>query len=141
VHLAHRWIDKTGEPLPGEPERTLLASPIDPGTSSRQSIRVRMPDVVGRYRLRPDMVQEGQFWSRVVDAAAFALADPLRGETVGLVVVAGAGGVEPGELRRFVAERVSRSKVPTRVVVLDTIPLGPTGKVQRSRLPELLGLT
>ncbi len=44
------------------------------------------------------------------------------------------------ELRRFAADRLAPFKTPRRIVVLDEIPTGATGKVQRSRLSSLLGL-
>jgi acyl-CoA synthetase (AMP-forming)/AMP-acid ligase II len=75
----------------------------------------------------------------VADLAAFAVPDDAHGERVNLVVVAGAG-LDVEALRRSARERLAPYKVPARVVVVDAIPLGPTGKVQRSRLPEQLGL-
>ena len=44
------------------------------------------------------------------------------------------------ELRRFVAGRLAPFKVPHRLVFVDDIPKGPTGKVQRIGLAARLGL-
>jgi acyl carrier protein len=51
-------------------------------------------------------------------------------------------GTQPtqAELRRFVSLRLADYKVPRQVLVLDEIPKGPTGKVQRIGLAEKLGL-
>ncbi|AUS79775.1 non-ribosomal peptide synthetase [Actinoalloteichus sp. AHMU CJ021] len=45
------------------------------------------------------------------------------------------GAVNPDELRRLAAERVPDHLVPADVVVLDSLPLGPTGKLDQSALP------
>jgi acyl-CoA synthetase (AMP-forming)/AMP-acid ligase II len=78
----------------------------------------------------------------VVDAVAFAVPDRLRGEHVGVAVVlrGGAASLDEPELRRFAADRLASFKSPRQIIALNEIPLGPTGKVQRSRLSSLLGL-
>ena len=49
--------------------------------------------------------------------------------------------VSETELREFIATRLADFKVPRRVIFLDEIPKGPTGKPQRIGLAEKLGLT
>jgi acyl-CoA synthetase (AMP-forming)/AMP-acid ligase II len=74
----------------------------------------------------------------VAEAVAFPEPDEKYGERVGAAaVVRGDSGVE--ELVAHCAERLAHFKVPARVVVVDAIPKGPTGKVQRRRLAEQLG--
>jgi acyl-CoA synthetase (AMP-forming)/AMP-acid ligase II len=73
----------------------------------------------------------------VVEAVAFAVPDEKYGETVGAVVVT-RSAVGGDELRAHCAERLAAFKVPGRVHVLDAIPKGPTGKVQRRLLAEQL---
>jgi acyl-coenzyme A synthetase/AMP-(fatty) acid ligase len=43
-------------------------------------------------------------------------------------------------LREFAAERLAPFKVPRKIVFLDEIPKGATGKLQRIGLAEKLGL-
>ena len=78
----------------------------------------------------------------VAEAIAFAAPDRLRGEYVCVAVVLHEHVEQPSdtELRGFAAERLASFKVPRRFVVIEKIPLGPTGKVQRNRLAAILGL-
>ena len=77
----------------------------------------------------------------VAQAVAFALPDPRLGEDVGAAVVLRSDGdVDERALRRFAAERIADHKVPRRIVFLDELPKGPTGKLQRIGLAERLGL-
>jgi thioesterase domain-containing protein len=75
----------------------------------------------------------------VAEAVTFAMRDPRLGEEVAAAVV-----LEPGSeaderaLQNFVAARLSPFKVPRRIVVLDELPTGPTGKLQRVGLAEQL---
>ena len=78
----------------------------------------------------------------VVHAVAFALPHPRLGEEVGAAVVLRESALATAaELRVFVAERLAPYKVPRRVVVVDAIPRGPSGKLVRTNLAEVLGLT
>jgi acyl-CoA synthetase (AMP-forming)/AMP-acid ligase II/thioesterase domain-containing protein/acyl carrier protein len=76
----------------------------------------------------------------VAEAAAFGVPHPRLGEDLAAVVVARQGArLEPAALRTFVAERLAPFKVPSRIVLRDRIPRGPTGKIPRHRLVSLLG--
>jgi long-chain acyl-CoA synthetase len=52
--------------------------------------------------------------------------------------VVASGGVNPAALRAFCGERLAPFKVPRRIHVVDAIPKGPTGKVQRTTLGAAL---
>lgn len=75
----------------------------------------------------------------VAQAVAFALPDERLGETVAAAVVPVSGAtIEAGELRAFAATRLPVSAVPDRIVTLDQLPTGPTGKLQRIGLADRL---
>lgn len=75
----------------------------------------------------------------VQQAVAFAVPHPTLGEDVAAAVVRCDGStIDEGELRRFAFERLALFKVPSRIVFVDTIPKGPTGKLQRIGLYEKL---
>ena len=77
----------------------------------------------------------------VAQAVTFAMPHAKLGEEVGAAVVLREGGaaVEP-EIRAFAAGRLADFKVPRQVVILEEIPKGATGKLQRIGLAEKLGL-
>src|SRR5687768_15228235 len=68
----------------------------------------------------------------VAEAATFAAPHARWGEDVASAVVLhpGAASTER-ELRRFVAARLTRFKVPSQILIVDRLPLGPIGKLQR----------
>ena len=77
----------------------------------------------------------------VSQAVTFAMPHRSLGEEVAAAVVL-REGAESGQddIRRFAAARLAAFKVPRRVVVLDEIPKGATGKLQRIGLAAKLGL-
>jgi len=76
----------------------------------------------------------------VAQAVVFAMPDNTLGQDVGAAVVLRDPHIMEGQLRQAVAARLAHFKVPHRIFVLDALPLGPTGKPQRSGLAEKLGL-
>jgi len=77
----------------------------------------------------------------VAQAVCFAVPDDSLGEHVGAAIVAKPGsGLTASQLRTFASERLVKFKVPRTVVLLDTIPVGPTGKFQRTIMARQLGL-
>ncbi len=77
----------------------------------------------------------------IAQAVAFGVPHATLGEEVAAAVVLRDGAaVTEIELRRFTADRLAPFKVPRRVLVVDEIPKGPTGKLQRIGLAAQLGL-
>ncbi|RWU21119.1 acyl-CoA synthetase [Pseudomonas alkylphenolica] len=77
----------------------------------------------------------------VLEAAAFAIADPVLGEAVGLAVHGQAGRLpQETQICAFIAERLAAYKVPAQVFrVLEPLPRNATGKVLKAQLQESLG--
>jgi oxalate---CoA ligase len=72
---------------------------------------------------------------QVAEAAAYAVAHPRLGEDVAAAVVLHKGAnVTADELREFLAAHLSAFKIPRRIDIVDQLPKGVTGKVQRKRL-------
>jgi len=71
----------------------------------------------------------------VAEAVAYAVPDERYGEQVAAAVVL-RGDATAKELTKHCAERLASFKVPISIAVLDSIPKGPTGKVQRRLLAE-----
>jgi oxalate---CoA ligase len=73
----------------------------------------------------------------VREAVAFGVPDAKWGEVVHAAVVA--TEVSDADLRAFCAERLAAFKVPRRIHVVEEIPKGPTGKIQRNTLAGAFG--
>jgi len=77
----------------------------------------------------------------VAQAVTFALPDPRLGEDVAAaVVLRQSDAATELELQKFVSQRLAAFKVPRCIVMLDALPKGPTGKLQRLGLATALGL-
>ena len=71
----------------------------------------------------------------------FALPHPKLGEEVAAAVVLSSGSTcDDKDIKSFAKERMADFKVPRHVVILDEIPKGATGKMQRIGMAEKLGL-
>ena len=93
-----------------------------------RGFRVELGEIEAVLRACPGVVQ-----------AVVVARDDLGGQRqlVGYVTVDAAevGQLSPAGLRRDLARRLPGYMVPAHVVVLDTLPLTPTGKVDRKALP------
>jgi long-chain acyl-CoA synthetase len=70
--------------------------------------------------------------------AVFGVDDERWGQRVCAAVV---GEARPSEVLAFARDQLAGYKCPKDVYVVDELPYTATGKLQRSRLPALLGLT
>jgi oxalate---CoA ligase len=101
-----------------------------------------------------EMINRGgeKVWPREVDEVllehpavfqivTFSIPHAQLGEVVGAAIVLQKGAeASEVEIQRFAAERLSDFKVPRVIVFLDSIPCGPTGKLQRVGLARRLGI-
>jgi acyl-CoA synthetase (AMP-forming)/AMP-acid ligase II len=78
----------------------------------------------------------------VRQAVTFAMPHPTLGEDVAAAIVLREGATATErEIRDYAASRLAAFKVPKRVLILDEIPKGATGKLQRIGLSDRLGLS
>ncbi|HTD21723.1 MAG TPA: acyl--CoA ligase [Terriglobales bacterium] len=78
----------------------------------------------------------------VATALAFGVDSALLGERVYAAVVPREGQqVTERELKRFASDRLAKFKIPRRILILDEIPKGPTGKMQRIGMAQRLGIS
>jgi len=77
----------------------------------------------------------------VQQVVTFAMPHDKLGEEVAAVVVLRDGeSAEEKEIREFAGTRLADFKVPKKIIFMDEIPKGATGKLQRIGLAEKLGL-
>ena len=78
----------------------------------------------------------------VAQVVTFAMPHAKLGEEVAAAVVLREGHtLDEHGLRAFCAERLAPFKIPRKIVFIDEIPKGATGKLQRIGLAEKLGLS
>ena len=104
----------------------------------------RLKEIINRggEKISPREVDEALLaHEAIAQCVAFAVPHPRLGEEVAAAVVPAAGAaLTEREVREFAAQRLAAHKTPRRVVFLDELPKGPTGKLQRIGLAERLGL-
>ncbi len=107
-------------------------------------LRGRLKEIVNRggEKISPKEVDEALLaHPGVAQAIAFAIPHPKLGEDIAAAVVTSEGEeVKVSDLREFVAERLAPFKVPRKILFVEEIPKGPTGKLQRIGLAAKLGL-
>jgi len=75
----------------------------------------------------------------VLEAAAVGIDDEAYGqEVIACVALRDGHSCSEDELLKFCADAVGAYKAPKRIYFLDELPKGPSGKIQRLKLPELI---
>ena len=108
------------------------------------SITGRLKEIINRggEKISPREVDEVLMdHPAVAQVVTFAIPHDKLGEEVGAVVVLREGkDATDRELRDFLSQRLADYKVPRKIVFMDEIPKGATGKLQRIGLAAKLGL-
>ena len=119
----------------------------DQGTVDEQgyiSITGRLKEIINRggEKISPREVDELLMdHPAVAQVVCFGMPHPKLGEEVAAVVVLRDGqAATERELQAFVATRAADYKVPKKILFMDEIPKGATGKLQRIGLAAKLGL-
>ncbi len=108
------------------------------------TITGRIKELINRggEKISPREVDEAMMdHPAVAQAVTFAMPHDKLGEEVAAAVVLREGqSVDERGLRDFVAARLADFKVPRKILFLEEIPKGATGKLQRIGLAKTLGL-
>jgi acyl-CoA synthetase (AMP-forming)/AMP-acid ligase II len=108
------------------------------------SITGRLKEIINRggEKVSPREVDEILMdHPAVAQVVCFGMPHPKLGEEVAAAVVLREGqAATERDLQDFVGTRVADFKVPKRILLLEEIPKGATGKLQRIGLAQKLGL-
>ncbi len=102
----------------------------------------RLKEIINRggEKISPREVDEALLeHPSVAQAVAFAIPHPLLGEDLNAAVVLYRGkDTTSSQLREFAFQNLAAFKVPSEILILDTLPKNATGKIQRLGLAEKL---
>jgi acyl-CoA synthetase (AMP-forming)/AMP-acid ligase II len=108
------------------------------------SITGRLKEIINRggEKISPREVDEVLMdHPAVQQVVTFAMPHAKLGEDVAAAVVLREGkSAAEKEIREFAAKRLADFKVPRKILILEEIPKGATGKLQRIGLAQKLGL-
>lgn len=108
------------------------------------SLTGRLKEIINRggEKISPREVDEILLDHEAIDqVVTFAMPHDKLGEDVAAAIVLSEGAeLTEREVRDFAAKRLADFKVPRKIVFLEEIPKGATGKLQRIGLAEKLGL-
>jgi acyl-CoA synthetase (AMP-forming)/AMP-acid ligase II len=104
----------------------------------------RLKEIINRggEKISPREVDEALLsHPEVHQAVAFRVPHRLLGEDVAAaVVIHNESQLTASELRKFASQLLAPFKVPKRIIVVDEIPTGPSGKLRRMDLTERFGI-
>ena len=108
------------------------------------TIRGRLKEIINRggEKISPREVDEVLMDHEAVgQVVTFAMPHPKLGEEVAAAVVLREGKTcTESELREFARQHLAEFKVPRKILFLQEIPKGATGKLQRIGMAQKLGL-
>ncbi len=108
------------------------------------SLTGRLKEIINRAgeKISPREVDEALLdHPAVAQVVTFAMPHDKLGEEVAAAVVLREGHTATeSELRNFLSERLAAFKTPRKIIFLEEIPKGATGKLQRIGLAQKLGL-
>jgi long-chain acyl-CoA synthetase len=96
--------------------------------------------IKGGENIAPREIEEALYGHPdVAEAAVVGMPDRRLGEDIWAAVQLRAGALaSENDLRSHLAARLIKFKVPTRVVILETMPKNATGKIQKRAVKEML---
>ena len=102
--------------------------------------RIKELIIKGGENIAPREIDEALYeHPAVLEAAGFGLPDTLYGQEVMACVALKPGAAcSERELAELARERLGAFKSPKRVFIMDELPKGPSGKIQRLKLADLV---
>ena len=78
---------------------------------------------------------------KISKAISFSVKHPKLGEDISLaIVLKNKKNCKPSELKDFANNKLARFKIPKNIYIVNEIPIGATGKIQRIGLAKKLGI-
>ena len=110
---------------------------IDPDGFVRIVDRKKDLIIVSGFNVYPNEIEDiVMAHPKVANCAVIGVPDERTGEAVKLFVVPRAGGVTVEELKAYCKENFTGYKVPKQIVLRDSLPMTPVGKILRRELRD-----
>ena len=110
---------------------------IDPDGYVRIVDRKKDLIIVSGFNVYPNEIEDiVMAHPKVANCAVIGVPDERTGEAVKLFVVPRAGGVSVEELKAYCKDNFTGYKVPKQIVVRDSLPMTPVGKILRRELRD-----
>ena len=110
--------------------------------NGRLHLAGRIKDLINRggEKISPREIEDALLeQDGVAECVAFAVSHPTLGEDVAAAIVPARGvSLDRDALHHSLFGRLSHAKIPSRIIVIDALPKGPTGKIARTRMAEQL---
>lgn len=111
---------------------------IDPDGFTRIVDRKKDMIIVSGFNVYPNEIEDVVMaHPQVASCAAIGVPDERSGEAVKLFVVAREGGVSVDELKAYCKANFTGYKVPKHIVLRDSLPMTPVGKILRRELRDI----
>jgi len=111
---------------------------IDPDGYVRIVDRKKDMIIVSGFNVYPNEIEEVLMaHPKVASCAAIGVPDERSGEAVKLFVVPRDGGVTVDELKAYCKQNFTGYKVPKHIVLKDSLPMTPVGKILRRELRDI----
>ncbi|KNX76638.1 long-chain-fatty-acid--CoA ligase [Pseudomonas sp. BW16M2] len=111
---------------------------IDPDGFTRIVDRKKDMIIVSGFNVYPNEIEDVVMGHpQVASCAVIGVPDERTGEAVKLFVVPRAGGVSVDELKAFCKTNFTGYKVPKHIVLRESLPMTPVGKILRRELRDI----
>ncbi|MGF6392397.1 long-chain-fatty-acid--CoA ligase FadD2 [Pseudomonas plecoglossicida] len=111
---------------------------IDPDGFTRIVDRKKDMIIVSGFNVYPNEIEDVIMGHpQVANCAAIGVPDERSGEAVKLFVVAREGGLNLDELKAYCKANFTGYKVPKHIVVRESLPMTPVGKILRRELRDI----